>query len=104
MDERFKTINGALPGSVVEAAYAVTNTSGRRLKLIGAVPSCTCSTVMDLPFTFAPWETKTVTVRIKVSETARDVSGTMRLFTDEPRSPEIVLNYIVRAVAVEEKR
>ncbi len=97
VDERAKMISGVHPGNQIVATYSLTNNSGRPLKLIGVVPSCTCTTVESLPLTLAPSETKTITARIKFSEAAPNFSGSMRLFTDEPSSPEIVLSYTLHA-------
>ena len=97
VDEHAKSISGVQAGSQVVVSYALTNISDRPVRLIGASPSCSCTVIQDLPMTLAASETRTVSARITTSEDNPNSSGTIRLFTDEPRSPEIALNYTVRA-------
>jgi hypothetical protein len=47
--------------------------------------------------TLASSETRTVSAQITTSEDNPNLAGTIRLFTDEPGSPEIALNYTVSA-------
>ncbi len=96
VDERDKSISGVRAGSQVVVSYALTNISERPVSLIGASSSCSCTVVQDPPMTLASSETGTVSVRISTSEDKPTLSGTIRLFTDEPRSPEIALKHTVR--------
>lgn len=49
--------------------------------------------------TLAASETKAVAATITTSEMSGDVSGSIRLFTDDVRYPEIKLAYLLRATA-----
>lgn len=97
VDERAKSIIGVRPGSQVVMSYALTNISDRPVRIIGSSSSCECTTIEEMPITLPPSETRTVSARITISEHNPNSSGTLRLFTDEPRSPEIALSYTVRA-------
>jgi hypothetical protein len=96
VDEPVKSIDGVRAGSQVVISYTLANLSGRPLKLVGMAASCTCTVIEDIPMTLAMSETKMVTAKIKTSDGESDLSGSIRLFTDDIHSPEITLAYLVR--------
>ena len=96
VDESSKTIDDVRSGSEIVVRYGFTNWAAHPVKLLGMSSSCSCTVVEDLPMTLAASETKAVSVKIKVDEGRPDFTGSIRVFTDDPRSPEIILSYSLR--------
>jgi len=96
IDEPLQSISGVHPGSQIVVPYALTNLTGRPVKLVGMATSCSCSVIEELPIAIAAAETRMVAVTIKIAENRSDFSGSLQLFTDDPHSPEIDLGYSVR--------
>jgi len=96
VDQRLKSVDGIRPGSRVALRYALTNASGRPIKLIGMSSTCSCTVMEDLPMTLAVSETRSVTAMIRTREGESVLDGSIRLYTDDPRSAEIVLGYSLR--------
>ena len=97
VDKPYQAIGGVHPGGQVVVRYAVTNESEHSVNLIGMTCSCTCTIVENLPKTLGASETKIVSARVNLAEGKTDVSGAIRLYTDDPHSPEIPLAFSVRA-------
>jgi len=98
VDQPLKSVDGIRPGTRVALRYALTNASNRPIKLIGVSTSCTCTLVEGLPITLAPSETRSITATITTREGESVLDGSIRLYTDHPRSAEIVLGYSLRLV------
>lgn len=96
VDQPLKSVHGIRPGSRVALRYALTNASRRPIKLLGMSSSCSCTVMEDLPMTLAASETRSVTATITTREGASVLDGSIRLYTDHPRSAEIVLGYRLR--------
>ncbi len=97
VDDPSQSFDGTHAGGHVVVRYALTNLSGRPVNIIGMTCSCTCTIVEDMPKSLGTLETKVVSARVNLSEGKTDVSGSIRLYTDEPHSPEISLTFSVRA-------
>jgi len=95
VDEPLKSLVGIQGGSRLVVRYGLTNRSGHPIKLVGATSSCSCTAVEDLPKTLAAFEKQSVQVKITVAEDRSDFSGSIRLFTDDLDSQDVVLKYSV---------
>lgn len=100
----YQVVNGVHPGSRVRVQYALTNASDRPIKVIGINTSCSCTTVADIPMSLAPRQTKSVTATIVTREGQVGLDGSIRIYTDEPSSAEVVIGYSVRFVQASRTR
>jgi hypothetical protein len=100
VDDRDRSIGDIRAGTKLTLQYAVTNLTGHPVRLLGARPSCSCTVVDDLPATLAALETRSIPVVIDTSERVKEaLTGTVDIFTDEPRSQTLRLAFAGRIVA-----
>lgn len=104
VDQLFKSISGVRPGSRVALRYALTNVSGHPIRLLGARTSCSCTVVGDLPITLAASETRLLKVLIATREDQAAFDGSIRLYTDDLRSTEIVVGYSLHFAEVDSRK
>lgn len=93
------TTNQSTSGEVggrVQIRYTLTNWTDHQVTILGFASSCTCTIIDGLPLTLAVTESKAVTAMVSLEKAETNVSGLIRLFTDDPRTPEILLAYSVR--------
>jgi hypothetical protein len=84
------------PGSTVTLRYLLTNATSRPIKLIGMNRSCSCTSTEDLPISLAASESRSIAATITTNTDENSLDGSIRLYTDHPRSSEIVLGYGIR--------
>jgi hypothetical protein len=93
VDQPLKSLDGVRPGSRVEIRYLVTNVSNRPIQILGAATSCTCTMMENIPMTLAASESKSVTAKVRTCEDEPESAGSIRLYTDDLKSPELRLDY-----------
>jgi len=98
VDDLSKSVSGVKAGSPVVVRYTLTNLTGHPVTLVGKMASCSCTNIEGLPLTLAMSETRAVSATITLSKDKPDLSGTIRLFTDDLHTPEIALAYSVHAL------
>lgn len=97
VDKAFKTVSAHRPNEQVVVDYRLTNISGRPVKLAGVATSCTCTAVDGVPTILESKETRVFSARIAADEIKDALTGEIRIFTDEPSTPELKLSYKVQA-------
>jgi len=93
VDQPLKSLDDVRPGSRVEIRYVLTNVSNRPIRILGAATSCTCTMMENLPMSLAARESGSVTAMIRTRDDEPESAGSIRLYTDDLKSPEIMLNY-----------
>jgi len=91
-----KMSTSAVAGGRVQLRYILMNWTGYPVEILGSTSSCTCTILEGLPTTLAASETKEVICTISLDKAESNLSGSIALFTDDPRTPEIRLAYSVR--------
>ncbi len=100
IDDRDRSFGDLPAGSTLTLHYAVTNLTGRPVRLLGAQPSCTCTVVDVMPMTLAASETRSIPVTIDTSEGGKEtLAGTVDVFTDDPQFRTFRLAFAGRIVA-----
>ena len=82
----------------VKVEFGLSNLTGKTIRIIGSDSSCSCTLLDKIPDTLDPRLTVTISAEIKLdtnSET-KESSGEIRLYTDHPRHPEILLKYVLK--------
>jgi len=97
-DERFVVLPADVDigdcdlGQAVDAELRVHNLSGRPARLVGGTVDCSCDLSRSLPATIPPGESHEVTIRLRIKEArAGAFARTVRLLTDDPDQPTIVV-------------
>jgi hypothetical protein len=96
VDQPLKSLDGVRPGSRVEIRYLLTSVSNRPIRILGAATSCTCTMMENIPMTLASSESKSVTAKVRTREDEPESAGSIRLYTDDLKSPEIILGYTLK--------
>ncbi|MCA9193088.1 MAG: DUF1573 domain-containing protein [Planctomycetales bacterium] len=85
-------------GDTILVDYEFVNTGWTEVKLVGALSSCSCSTVEDLPITISSKQSYTLKVRVKSPSYAGDFSGRITVLLDDSSLPSVVLTFKGRAI------
>ena len=85
-------------GDPLTINYDVSNLSNAKISIIGANMSCSCTSAQDLPMTILAAETRTIRINVTVPEEENDFSGTVRLFSDDPRQPTLDLSFTIHVI------
>lgn len=104
VDEPIKKLESGPVETLVPLCYSLTNLTGHPVRLLGVTTTCTCTEVEKLPGTIGAGETIAARAKIKIGGSNPTTTGRIRLFTDESRSPEIVLTYSVRVARSDSPR
>jgi hypothetical protein len=78
-------------GEARELPVEVSNWSDRPVRLIGGTSDCTCTTLSDLPVTIAPGDRMAVTVRLAAPPSSGQLTRTVKLRTDHPDQPVVLV-------------
>jgi hypothetical protein len=84
----FGPLEAEQSGTVV---FNLLNTARRPVTVLGARSSCTCAAAGDLPIVVPSGERRSIRIVVKRDRRPGGVSEEVRLFTDEPSQPELVL-------------
>ena len=95
IDQANKATTGEAGGQV-QISYDLTNWTDHPVRLLGSSTSCTCTILDGLPMTLAASETKAVVATIVLDKAETRLAGSILVFTDDRRTPEIRLAYTVR--------
>jgi hypothetical protein len=92
VDSPSKSFGTVDAGAEPVVPFTVQNRSDHAVKIIGARTSCTCTIVANLPMTIPPGGSLDVPISVKTSRLKGQVSVTVRVYSDDPRRAELVLN------------
>jgi len=98
VDLSAKSLGDAPAGGRRTVRYALTNLSGRAVKILGARTSCSCAVVGGLPGELAAGETRAVEVAVTMPAISSDIRGGVDVYTDDPRQGTLKLVYTGRVV------
>jgi hypothetical protein len=80
----------------VQFAFRVVNTSSKKVTVVGASSTCTCSIVDDLPLQVPAKGSASATLTVHPNALpSTETSGSIRLFTDDPDFPVLTMRYRV---------
>jgi hypothetical protein len=96
--EKTKVLGNVISGSQSTVSWQVTNVSSNPIGLIGSLTSCTCTSLDKLPPVLQPRESAVIKATILIPKVGRSMSGSIKLFTDEPSQREVILSYSGRLV------
>ena len=85
----------------VTVRHIITNLTSRQVTLFGSACSCSCTLVEPLPPSLSPSESVGISATIEVPRAGRSMGGNIKLFTDDPVSPELLLTYSGRIVSTD---
>ena len=93
IDQKIKSIGVMATGSTQNIKFNITNYTGHSVRLIGSTSSCLCAVVGELPEALPNSETRTIQVRISSPSKDSNMSGKVRIFTDDTQYPELVMAF-----------
>jgi len=100
VDQRVRSIGEVTRGYPSAFRYSLMNLTGRPVKILGARMSCSCTAVGSMPDTLPVAESRTIEFELTPSEQQPDgeITGTVRLFTDDPSHHELELAFVAQVV------
>ena len=95
---------GEVPiGATRSISYRLVNLLGRPTKILGSRLSCACSTVDELPKTLETGVPLNIEVKFTPHELYERFEGKLKLFTDDPHHPELVLTFVAHVISPPER-
>ncbi len=76
--------------------FELTNTSHRKITILGAKTLCTCVFTDDLPLSVPPGGRRSIGVAVKTSSRAGVIEEPISLYTDYPEQPEVEVRVLGR--------
>jgi hypothetical protein len=87
------------PGERPTLTFELTNTSDRKITILGAKTLCTCVFAENLPLSVPARSRRSINVAVKTDSRKGPIRESVYLFTDSPKQPQVELHVLGRVAA-----
>ncbi len=92
VDSKSKTFGIVDQGIDQTVAFSLKNWTGRKIRVLGASSSCSCTMATNLPLEIGPDETELFKVVVHTTNISGNLTVFIRVFSDDSISPELILS------------
>jgi hypothetical protein len=93
VEDSILRLDNVKKNSLKECVFNLKNLHLYPVRILGALPSCACTTTEDVPFVIGSNETHQFKLKVDIPDKDGPFASEIQLFTDDPRQKKIKLTF-----------